>query len=180
MLNFFACFFLLRLHLVAHVTAIGDTIAVIGPCSAIASRRQLVLRQPSLIIRVPFCRYILHCFRITVVRWPRFGSATIPAHNSSNGSGFRFGWFLFGKAFYVFLHCLTQGHDSGSGVKNGSDGSGSAVSSWKVRKAPDTLKFWRHDMRALLSVRPKCSHRCVSLKESPSKPVEMLQHATRI
>ena len=35
------------------------------------------------------------------------------------------------------------------------------------RKAPDTLKCLRHVMRAILFVRPKCSHRCVSLKESP-------------
>ena len=30
------------------------------------------------------------------------------------------------------------------------------------------------------SVRPKCSHRCVSLKESPLKPVPILKHTTRI
>ena len=34
-------------------------------------------------------------------------------------------------------------------------------------------------MRAILSLRPKCSHRCVSLKESPLKPVLILKHATR-
>ena len=34
-------------------------------------------------------------------------------------------------------------------------------------------------MRAILSVRPKCSHSCASLKESPWKPVQILQHATR-
>ena len=33
------------------------------------------------------------------------------------------------------------------------------------RKAPGTFKLLRHIMRALLSVRPKCSHRCVSLKD---------------
>ena len=33
-------------------------------------------------------------------------------------------------------------------------------------KAPDTFNFLRHVMRAILSVRPKCSHRCVSLKET--------------
>ena len=37
------------------------------------------------------------------------------------------------------------------------------------RHASDTCNFLRHAMRALLSVRPKCSHRCVSLKESPLK-----------
>ena len=36
-----------------------------------------------------------------------------------------------------------------------------------VRDVPDTFKFLRHIMRAILSVRPKCSHRCVSLKETP-------------
>ena len=30
------------------------------------------------------------------------------------------------------------------------------------------FNFLRHVMRAILSVRPKCSHRCVSLKEIPS------------
>ena len=37
----------------------------------------------------------------------------------------------------------------------------------------------RHAMRANLSVRPKCSHRCVSLKESPFKPLQILRHTTR-
>ena len=37
-----------------------------------------------------------------------------------------------------------------------------------------------HVMRAIVSVRPKCSHRCVSLKEAPSKPVQILQHRARI
>ena len=46
-----------------------------------------------------------------------------------------------------------------------------------VREVPDTFKFVRHVMRAMLSVRPKCSHRCVSLKETPSKPVLILAHA---
>ena len=32
------------------------------------------------------------------------------------------------------------------------------------RKAPDTFKFLRHVRRAIMSVRPKCSHGCVSLK----------------
>ena len=35
-------------------------------------------------------------------------------------------------------------------------------------------------MRAILSVRPKCSHRRVSLKESPEELVLILEHATRI
>ena len=39
------------------------------------------------------------------------------------------------------------------------------------REAPDTFKFLRHVIRAILSVQPKCSHRCVSLKETPLKPV---------
>ena len=34
-----------------------------------------------------------------------------------------------------------------------------------------TSKIW--------PVRPKCSHRCVALKGSPLKPVQILQHATR-
>ena len=49
-----------------------------------------------------------------------------------------------------------------------------------IRKAPDTLNILRHVMRAILSVQPKCPHRCVSLKESPLKPVLILKHTTRI
>ena len=48
-----------------------------------------------------------------------------------------------------------------------------------LRKAPDTFNFLRHVMRAILSVRPKCSHRCVSLKETPLKPVQILKHTTK-
>ena len=47
-----------------------------------------------------------------------------------------------------------------------------------VRNALDTFNFLRHVMRAILSVRPKCSHRCVSLKEAPLKPVQILKHTT--
>ena len=47
------------------------------------------------------------------------------------------------------------------------------------RKAPDKFNFSRHVMRAILFVRPNCSHRCVSLKESPLKPVQILKHTTR-
>ena len=47
------------------------------------------------------------------------------------------------------------------------------------KRAPDAFNFLRHVMRAILSVRPKCSHRCVSLRKSsstqpktqPSKPL---------
>ena len=49
----------------------------------------------------------------------------------------------------------------------------------KLGKAPDTLKFLRQVMRAILSVRPKCSHRCASLKETPLKPVQILKHITK-
>ena len=45
---------------------------------------------------------------------------------------------------------------------------------YSIRKALDTFKFLRHVMRAILSVRPKRSHRCVSLKETPLKPVQIL------
>ena len=42
-------------------------------------------------------------------------------------------------------------------------------------------KCLRHVMRAILSVRSTCSHRCVSLRESASlKPVLILKHAIRI
>ena len=47
------------------------------------------------------------------------------------------------------------------------------------RKAPDTFNFLRHVMRAILFVRPKCSHGCVSLKETPLKPVQILKHTTK-
>ena len=47
-----------------------------------------------------------------------------------------------------------------------------------LRKAPDTFYFLRHVMRAIWSVRPKCSHRCVSLKETSLKPVQILNHTT--
>ena len=40
--------------------------------------------------------------------------------------------------------------------------------------------FLRHVLRGALSVRPKCSHRCASLKESPLKPVLILKDATSI
>ena len=48
-----------------------------------------------------------------------------------------------------------------------------------IRKAPDTFILLRHVMRAIWSVRPKCSHRCVSLKETPLKPVQILKHTTK-
>ena len=41
------------------------------------------------------------------------------------------------------------------------------------------FKFLRHIMRAILSARPKFSHRCVSRRETPLKRVEILTHATR-
>ena len=50
----------------------------------------------------------------------------------------------------------------------------------QIRKAPDTFQFLRHVVRAILSVRPNCSHRCASLKESPLEPVQILKHAARI
>ena len=53
------------------------------------------------------------------------------------------------------------------------------VSRAKLREAADTFNFLRHVMRAILSVRPKCSHRCVSLKETPLKPVQILKHTTK-
>ena len=46
-----------------------------------------------------------------------------------------------------------------------------------LRIALDTFEFLRHVMGAISSVRPKCSHRCVSLKEFPFKLVPILKHA---
>ena len=50
-----------------------------------------------------------------------------------------------------------------------------------VRKASDTFNFLRHIMRATLSVQPKCSHRCVSLKKFPikGKPERILKRTTQ-
>ena len=50
----------------------------------------------------------------------------------------------------------------------------------QIWRALDTFKFLRHVMRAILSVRTKCSHRCISPKETPLKPVIIRKHATRI
>ena len=50
----------------------------------------------------------------------------------------------------------------------------------RFRKAPDTFNFLRRVVRAILSVRPKCFHRCVSLKETPLKPAQILKHTTQI
>ena len=44
-----------------------------------------------------------------------------------------------------------------------------------LREAPEAFKFLRHVIESNLSVRPKCSHRCVSLKEFPSEPVLISQ-----
>ena len=49
-----------------------------------------------------------------------------------------------------------------------------------VLKALDPFKFLKHVVRAIVFVRPKCSHRCFSLKGSPLKPVQILKHAARI
>ena len=53
------------------------------------------------------------------------------------------------------------------------------VTGFFIRKTPDTFKFLRHVVRAIWSVRPKCSHRCVSLKEISLKPVQSLKHTTK-
>ena len=50
---------------------------------------------------------------------------------------------------------------------------------YQIRRAPDTFNFLKHVMRAIFSLRPKCSHRCVSLKETPLKPVQILKHTTQ-
>ena len=49
-----------------------------------------------------------------------------------------------------------------------------------LRAKAEAASCWRYVMRAILSVRPKCSHRYFSLKETPLKPVLILKHATRI
>ena len=48
-----------------------------------------------------------------------------------------------------------------------------------IREAPDTFNFLRHVMRAIWSGRPKCSHRCVSLKGTPLKPVQIVKHTAK-
>ena len=37
----------------------------------------------------------------------------------------------------------------------------------------------RHVMKAILSARPECPHRCVSLKRIPTKPVQILKHTAK-
>ena len=78
--------------------------------------------------------------------WP-FGSVTVPVHDGSNGSGFRFGRFLRGKAFSVSLYCLTEGHGSSFSLwslKYGSDGSGSAlVRAARLQNEVGTKDFFR-------------------------------------
>ena len=49
------------------------------------------------------------------------------------------------------------------------------IEEWFFRRAPATFNFLRLVMRAILFVRPKCSHSCVSLKEPPLKPVQILE-----
>ena len=49
----------------------------------------------------------------------------------------------------------------------------------RLREAPDTFNFLRHVVRAIWSVRAKCSHRCVSLKETSLKPVQILKRTTK-
>ena len=50
----------------------------------------------------------------------------------------------------------------------------------KAEKRLIRLIGLRHVVRAVLSVRPKCSHRCVSLKEFPLVLARILKQATRI
>ena len=76
-----------------------------------------------------------------------------------------------GKCF-----CLQDIHTMGG--RNPSPTSRPKITTF--RKAPHVFKCSRQVMRAMLSVRPKCSHRCVSLKEFPLKPLLILKHATRI
>ena len=47
------------------------------------------------------------------------------------------------------------------------------------RKTPGTFNFLRHVLRAIFSVRPKCSHKCVSLNETSLKPVHIIKHTTK-
>ena len=53
------------------------------------------------------------------------------------------------------------------------------LSPMNARIAPDTFNLLRHVVKAILSFRPKCSHRCVSLKETPLKPVHILKRTTK-
>ena len=51
-----------------------------------------------------------------------------------------------------------------------------------IRKAHNMFKFLSLETRyhrSILSSRPKCYHRCVSLKETPLKPVLILKRVTR-
>ena len=64
------------------------------------------------------------------------------------------------------------------GVCGESGGGGGVKYFFSGPKFPPS-NFLRHVMRAIWSVRPKCSHRCVSLKETPLKPVQSLKHTTK-
>ena len=79
----------------------------------------------------------------------------------------------------TFVLLLFQEGPQGKWCHRETDTVGSKII--KARKAPDTFNFLRHVMRAILSVRPKCSHRWVSLslKQTPLKPVQSLEHRTQ-
>ena len=80
---------------------------------------------------------------------------------------------------YRFESCDANGPRNVKNINLGKQRSVfSFFSSPSLRDAPDTFNFLRHVMRAIWSVRPKCSHRCVPLKETPSKPVQILKHTT--
>ena len=71
-------------------------------------------------------------------------------------------------------------HYCGSGLSQGSFQRTTSIpfDLGLYREAPDTFNFLRQVMRAIF-FRPKCSHRCVSLKETTSKLVRILKHTTK-
>ena len=80
------------------------------------------------------------------------------------------------------FHCTVEpspGHIRCRGLATLTGVQNFTLPSFSIRKARDTFNFLRHVMRATWFVRPKCSHRCVSLKETSLKPVQILKHTTK-
>ena len=57
---------------------------------------------------------------------------------------------------------------------------GQSLHSSMFRQELDAFRLWRNVLRVAASVRPKCCHRCASLKKSPMKVVLIPTQATKI
>ena len=100
------------------------------------------------------------------------GTKTVPPFSSGGqGRGLPKAPFFGPRIFVPISVCVTECHEKSPAHTERLT---------LIRQAPDTLKFFKTRCESNLSVRPKCSHRCVSLKESPLKPVIVLKDATTI